>query len=424
MPLIALLVAKDLRRRIRSPLGILVVLAFPLIFAGMIALAFGRQGTAVPKVRLLVENLDGDAFLSGSIVSALTSSQMAEYFDVKVVRAGEGAPLMEKGEASALLRIPEKFSKDLMDGKPAALSLVRNPAEAILPEIAVGTTRILAEVLDAGSRILRGPLDRIRPYIDDGSTVISDASVSAISVAVNHAVEGARTFVAPPAITLEGAFDTKTEDDTGKNAGGTAPQIFLLVLPGIAVYSLFLVGDLGMRDVLTEAAGGTLKRLLAGPIGTGTLVLGKAAFTAVLSLLALVVMSVVGILVGGGGASPAGFLVLSLAVILAVTGAASTVYGFARNERQGATLSSIVYLFLAFVGGVFIPLDALPPAARAVAPLSPFYWGAQGYRRLIQDGAGLADILTNVAVLAGLGVVLLAIGSRALGRSFRRGASA
>jgi ABC-2 type transport system permease protein len=179
-----------------------------------------------------------------------------------------------------------------------------------------------------------------------------------------------------------------------------------------------------MRDLLTESAGGTLKRQLAGPIDARTLLLGKAAFTAVISLLGMAVLSAIGALAGGAGADPAGFLLLSLSLILAVTGASATVYGFARTERQGATLASLIYLFLGFAGGSFLPLNSLPPSVRAFSPLSPFYWGTQGYRKLIVEGAGTAAILPNAAVLAGLGVVLLAIGSLALGRAVRRGAAA
>ena len=413
---ITLLVAKDLRRKFRAPLGLAITLSFPLIFAGMLALVFGSHGDAIPKVRLLVENRDQDALLSGGLVSALTSTQMAEYFDVKVVRE-EGAALMEKGEASALLRI-------LVDGAPVSLVLVRNPAEGILPEIAEQAAQTLAEALSGGSRVLRRPLEQLRPYFESGGVRITDDGVAAISVAIKRSIEGARPFLAPPVITLEGAFASNPADPTGSKRGNGVSQIFLLVLPGVAVYTLFLVGDQGMRDLLTEAAEGTLRRQLAGPIDARTLLVGKAAYTAVLASLALAVLSIVGVLVGSTGADPLGFLVLSLALILAVTGAAATVYGFARTERQGATLASVVYLVLGFAGGSFLPLESLPPSVRAIAPFSPFYWGSQGYRRLVADRAGLGSILPNVTVLAGLGIVLLAIGAAALGSVVRRGAAA
>jgi ABC-2 type transport system permease protein len=176
-----------------------------------------------------------------------------------------------------------------------------------------------------------------------------------------------------------------------------------------------------MRDLLTEMSGGTLRRQLAGPIAPRTLLVAKALYTAVISSLALAVLAAVGALVGRGGADPLGFLVLSLSLILAVTGAAATVYGFARTERLGATVASLVYLFLGMAGGSFLPLESLPASVRALSPLSPFYWGTQGFRKLIADGAGLSGILPNVAVLAGLGLLLLALGAAALSRTARRG---
>jgi ABC-2 type transport system permease protein len=225
-------------------------------------------------------------------------------------------------------------------------------------------------------------------------------------------------------ITLEGAFAAEPADAAGKSRANGAPEIFLLVLPGVAVYALFLVGDQGMRDLLAETAGGTLRRQLAGPIGAPTLLLGKVMYTAVLSSLALVVLAGVGAAIGRAGTDPLGFLILSLALILAVTGAAATVYGFARTERLGSTVSSLVYLVFGMTGGSFFPLDSLPASMRAIAPLSPFYWGSQGFRKLLAEGAGLGGVLPNVAVLAGLGVLLLAIGAGALGRAVRRGAAA
>jgi ABC-2 type transport system permease protein len=419
-----LLVVKDLKRKLRAPLGLLVVLAFPLLFAGMIGLVFGSKGESVPRVRLLVENRDGDSFLSRSLVSALTSTQMAEYFDVKVVH-DEGAALMDKGEASALLRIPAGFASDLLDGKPLTLALVRNPAEGILPEIAEQSTRMLVEVLDGGARVLRGPLDDLRPFIGEGRPAISDQSVAAISVAVRHAFDGAATFLTPPVITLADAFVTRAPEASGpKKNPDSALNIFLFVLPGVAVYALFLVGDQGMRDLLTEMAAGTLRRQMAGPIDAGTIVLAKAAFTAVLAGIAAALLAIVGAFAGGAGVDPAGFVLLSLALVLAVTGASATVYGLARNERQGATLASLVYLVLAFAGGSFIPLQSLPPAVRAIAAISPFYWATAGYRSLLAEDAGAAAILPNAGVLAAIGVVCLAIGARALGRAVRRGAAA
>lgn len=418
-----LLVAKDLRRKRRAPTGLIVLLLFPLLFAGMLALVFGRGGEGVPKVRLLVHNAD-DGLGGRLLLGALGSEQMAEFFDVRSV-GDEGRALMEEGEASALLTIPTGFTRDLLDGKPITLSLVRNPAEGILPEIAEQTASILAEILDGGARVLREPLDDLSPFFREGSEGPDDLQVTEISLAFKRAIEGTGAFVFPPAIELPGALETAPKDTEAKTtrAEGMA-EVFLLILPGIAVYALFLVGDSAMRDVLVEIREGTLRRQLAGPIGPGALVAAKAVYTAVLSLLALAILSLVTAAVLRRTISVPGYLLLSSGIVLAVAGASSVIYGFARTERRGATVASVIYVAMAFIGGSFVPLDSLPRVLRTIAPITPFYWGTTGYLKLMRDGAGLAEVLPNAASLAALGVVLLAIGAVALGRAVRSGAAA
>ncbi len=420
---VVLLVGKDLRRKFRAPLGLVVTLLFPLLFAGMIALVFGSGGDKAPKVRLLVQNKD-DGMLASALSSAMASDRMAEHFDVRLV-GDEGRALMENGEASALLVIPERFTRDVLSGRATTLSLVRNPAEGILPEVAEQLASILVQLLDGGARVLRGPLDEMRPYFEKGANAPADASIAALSISVKRAIEGAGKYVFPPAITLEGAFAGKSADDKkAAGAGEGTSAIFLLVLPGVAVYALFLVGDQAMRDVLTETVQGTLRRQLAGPVGPGTIVLAKAVYTAALSILALVALTAVGAAVLRHGVDPLGFAVLSLALVLAISGASAAIYGFARTERRGATVASVLYLFMAFAGGSFVPLQSLPAIVRRVAPATPFYWGNRGFQTLLADHGGLRDVLPHAAVLAALGLALLALGAFALGRAVRRGGAA
>ena len=59
MRILLAMVGKDLRRRLRAPLATILLLLFPVIFAGLIAFTFGAGETKVPKVRLLLEDRDG-----------------------------------------------------------------------------------------------------------------------------------------------------------------------------------------------------------------------------------------------------------------------------------------------------------------------------------------------------------------------------
>ena len=423
MRLIAHLVVKDLKRKARSPLPFVAALLLPVIFAGMIALAFGR-GNEVPKVALLVANQDG-GLLGNAIASAFASPRAAAYFDVRAVDEATGRELMESGGASALLTIPAGFTRDVLDGKPVVLRLMRNPSQGILPEIAEQSAGALADLLEGSRRLLAEPLARLRPFLtDDADAGPADADVIAIALAATQSVRETSGLIFPPAIALDSELFGGAKTGTATKQGGTTSAIFLLVLPGVAVYALFLVADQGMRDVMTERTLGTLRRQLAGPVTVETLVVAKAAYTGLLAAVAIVVLAIVGWAALREPVSLAGFALVSAALVLAVAGTTSIVYGFAKTERAAATLGSALFLAMGFLGGGFFRIESLPHAVRGFAPLTPLYWGTQGYRALLEHGAGVAEVLRHAGILAGMGVALLAIGMAGLRRTARAASTA
>jgi ABC-2 type transport system permease protein len=429
MRLLLLLVAKDLRRKLRSPLGLIGALAFPVVFAGMIALAFGKDG-GVPKVRMLVVDEDGSLLASG-LASAFGSRQAASVFAGRTVSEAGGRELMENGKADALLTIPRGFGRDVLEARPVALRLVRNPSEGILPEIAEQTVGALADILDGGRRLLDRPMQTLRPLLDDRAAAPADADVAAVSLAFKRAIEGASKLVLPPAITLESdLFATSAGGSpsggraSAKPSGSSLSAIFLAVFPGVAVYGLFMVADQGMRDVMTERTLGTLRRQLAGPVRAEAVIAAKAAYTAIVAAGALIVLALVVVAFVRASVSVPGFALLSSALVVAVTGTTSMVYGLARTEREASTLGNMLFVAMGFLGGGFIRIEGLPAAVRHVAPVTPLYWGVQGYRALLESGASVAGVARPAAILAAMGVAFLAVGMAALRRAARTGASA
>jgi ABC-2 type transport system permease protein len=184
-----------------------------------------------------------------------------------------------------------------------------------------------------------------------------------------------------------------------------------------------MLGDIAMRDVLVEGRSGTLRRQLNAPVTVWELIVAKALYAACLATVSLLLLAGIGWIAAGGTVDPGGFLLLSAALVLAITGFAAAIYGVARTERQGATLSSALLLLFAFIGGSFIQLESLPGAVQRLAPLTPFYWGTTGYRTLIEGGS-LPAILGNAAVLAAIGFPLLLIGAGLLRRKVAAGVDA
>jgi ABC-2 type transport system permease protein len=314
----------------------------------------------------------------------------------------------------------------VLDGKPVTLRLVRNPSQGILPEIAAQTAGTLTDVLDGGRRAFEKPLGDIRPLFRNEAAP-TDADIVAVSLAVKKALESTGKILMPPAIALESdLFKTasSTPAPAAKKNGDAPSAIFLIVLPGVAVYGLFLVADQGMRDVMTERTLGTLRRQLAGPIRPETVIAGKALYTAVLAASAIAVLTLIGAFALTTSVDPLGFVLLSSALVLAVTGTTSVIYGLARTERQGSTFGNMIFLVMGFLGGGFLRVESLPASVQRVAPFTPLYWGTRGYRALLESHASLAGLAQPILALTAMGIVLLAVGAWALRRAARAGALA
>jgi ABC-type multidrug transport system permease subunit len=423
------LVRKDLLRRRRSPLGVLALIAFPLIFSGMMALVFGGSGAGIPRARLLLEDRDGSV-AGGAVKAFLGADELRDFLEVVEV-GPEGRQRIDDGEASALLVLPADMTADLVAGRAVTLELVRNPAQGILPEIAEQVTAILADVLSIVTRLLRAQVESLglESSIEDLSIEdlsledlgdLTDEDFGRLAVSLRRTLEAAGSFLETPPLTFETAILGAEEDEDGEEGGSRPVNVFLFILPGISVYALFLIGDQMMRDVLVESRLGTLARQLSAPVRAGEIVAGKVLVAALVAAAVLVVLAAIAGLVAPRPVDLPAFALLSFALVLAITGFAATIYSLVRTEGQGGTLSALLYLTLAFSGGSFFPFEDMPEAVRATAPVNPFYWGTRGFQRLLDQG-GLADVAGSIAVLGGIGAVLLVLGTVLLQRKVLRG---
>jgi ABC-2 type transport system permease protein len=406
---------KDLRRRARAPLAPLVMLAFPFVFAGLIALAFGGGGeSAAPRFRVAL--VDEDGGLVGRLVGgAFTNQQTAKFLEAVPVDLPHAMRLIEHNRAGGAIVIPAGFSDSLLAGRSASLRVIRNPASAIGGQATEETAAFLALLLEGATDVLAEPLARIRAMARGDWA--PDASVAEIAVEVSRSLQPVRRFVFPPAIYLR-----KPAEPAAVPAGSNFLPIFRNVLPGMATFALFFLATGLMADLFRERERGTLGRQLTSPVRAASVVVGKILATMAIGAIVAAAMAALGGLLLGVRADPGAFALLSLAFLLAVTGFVTLLYSFARNERQGGTLNSIALMVMAFLGGSFIPLDALPSFVRGIAPVTLNYWAIRGFRALLEPGSGAGAIVLPAAVLLAAGAASVLAGGAVLQRRLMRGA--
>jgi ABC-2 type transport system permease protein len=77
------------------------------------------------------------------------------------------------------------------------------------------------------------------------------------------------------------------------------------------------------------------------------------------------------------------------------------------SPQKGEQMSFAVQGFMLLVSGVYYPLTVLPAPLQAAGIVSPLTYALAGMRRSLLDGAGVGEQLPTVAILLGMGALLI-----------------
>jgi ABC-type multidrug transport system permease subunit len=80
------------------------------------------------------------------------------------------------------------------------------------------------------------------------------------------------------------------------------------------------------------------------------------------------------------------------------------------EELAGGVLNLVTFPMIA-LSGVFFSLEGSPPILRKIATAFPLTHFTDAARKIMLDGAGLAQIAPNLLVLLGLTALFLAVSS-------------
>jgi ABC-2 type transport system permease protein len=190
------------------------------------------------------------------------------------------------------------------------------------------------------------------------------------------------------------------------------PTAFQYNVPGITIYGIFWIVSLLAGSVYREKREGTFRRLLVAPMTRSTMLAGKVLPYYLINLLQITAMLGLSRLLFGIdlGTSPAGLVLVSLAAAATATGLGVLVAALARTDAQVGAISTILLITLAVLGGCFVPRWVMPEWLQTLGLLTPHAWAVDAYQALMVQGAGLAQVLPAVVVLAAFAAVFFGLG--------------
>ncbi|GAA0723424.1 ABC transporter permease [Aquimarina litoralis] len=170
--------------------------------------------------------------------------------------------------------------------------------------------------------------------------------------------------------------------------------IFFMILP----LSLNLVHEKGQ---------GTFIRLQTTPAKYGTIIAGKAFLFLLVSLLQFTLILLLGIFVFPKLGLPVldlgdhlGLLYLvALSSGLAAIGLGILLGTVFNSHEQAAPFGAVLVVLLAAIGGVWVPVFAMPDTMQMIAKVSPMNWGLEAFYDCFLRKGSLKDILPEIGLL-------------------------
>jgi ABC-type multidrug transport system permease subunit len=412
---------KDLARRLRDPMAMLLWIGLPLVMAVLISSISGGDGNVRPRGRLLFADLD-DSFASRAVASAFAQGELGKMFDVESVELEAGRKRIHDGDGSALVVVPLGFGEALMLDQPTKIEVVKNPSRKILPKIAEETLGVAADAVFYAQRIAG---DRLRKQIEtivhgppDGQKVMPAAFVAGFSIEINNTVERLTRYLDPLVIEVE-SEPAKIEDKSSPRN-----NFALLFFPSMLFLSVLFMAQGLSEDLWREQVLGTLRRASCSPGGVGALLFGKF-LCATLMIGAIAACGMFFALLRFGLAwshAPLalGWITLCGAFLFALM---ALVVVHAKTQRGGHMLTNMVLFPLSMIGGSFFPFEAMPTWMATIGRWTPNGWGLEEFKRILFGESNFAEVSLGGAAILALTLLLLWWAMQRIQSAFVRGSA-
>lgn len=399
-----LIIGNDLKRRLRSPMSTILFLVIPLAMTAMIGMIFdpGEENrTQLPPTKLLLVDHDKD-LAAKFLLGAFDQKEIKEMFQVTLVDETEGERLMQKGKASAMLVIPRNFTKDLIEQRPSALEVVKNPAEEFLPGVAEEFAATMAVGLSAISQVFADELKAVQSVRSLSLEAVTIADMTPFLERARLKIIALQSYLSPLLLKVKSGTVAKP----GKTAAPAGFNIFAYIFPGMLIMFLLFIVEPSLREIQSERADGKTRRMMFSPLTGGELVTARIFSGWLIGMLVcLVAMAAGTLLFGIAWGSPLLQLLLVAVASFWCSAFFAMLNAFARNKNQvGAFASPIILVFSAF-GGSMLPLQQIPAGMRWVGKLTVNNWFITGCQAII-DGQ---SPLPSLVVLAATGLLFAAV---------------
>lgn len=188
-------------------------------------------------------------------------------------------------------------------------------------------------------------------------------------------------------------------------------------VPAWAIFGIFMIVVPISSSLIKEREDGSALRIKLIPNAFKAVLIGKICFYVMVCLFQFLCMMLVGLWIMPLLDLPSlhmgehWYLLLPIVISIAFVAVS---YGFLvgnlfNTNNQAMSFGAISVVLLSAIGGIWVPLEILPPAMKQLAMLSPMHWSLNGVNTIMIRNGGLTDTMLPLVVLIGLGILFTLI---------------
>jgi ABC-2 type transport system permease protein len=192
-------------------------------------------------------------------------------------------------------------------------------------------------------------------------------------------------------------------------SAGRRPTATEQNVPAYTIFGVFFIVLTLSSSFLREKQDGTFQRILTAPLSKAALLIGKLLPYYVVNLIQIGLMFAVGVVLFDmkPGYLPA-LILVSMALAASANGLGLLVAALGKTEAQVNSLSVLLSITLAALGGMMVPAFIMPGFMKTLSLFTPHAWALAGYHDVIIRGLGLREVLPETGVLLGFAALFFA----------------
>jgi ABC-2 type transport system permease protein len=409
-PLLAM-VRKDLQLFFSDRRSVIVSFVVPIAIASFFGSIFSgpTRNSEPAKIAVAIIDLDGSAISTG-IVAGM---QADKNFKVTTPSEAEARDAVRRGRLAAAVIVPIGFGEAagnafFGNGDKPPLNVIFDPSRTT--EKAMVSGIMTQHVMESVSKEMfggaqgRAMVERTLPQIqsaqmpDDQKRALINM-LSSVQQFYNQQPGSGQAGGARQGITMP-----YTVHEEAMTAGSNiAYNGYAHSFGGMAIqFLLFAMANMGI-EMLLERQRGLWKRLRSAPVSRFTLLTGKMASGAIVSLMILLVcfafaMVVFGVRIQG---SILGFLGIAVACAMMASTFGLLVAALGNSPATARGITTLAVLMMVMLGGAWVPSFIFPAWLQQFTLVVPVRWAVDGLDAMTWRGIGLTGAVIPAAVLVG-----------------------